>query len=322
LWQWIAGGGEDGESPLDAAKRETFEETGIESSRAFTRLDSTSTIPVVGVGGFLWGDDTFVISEHAFGVEVLEDDIRLSHEHDEYAWLCYEDAYERLKWDSNRNALWELDHRLRHRKALPVSGDTSDDSDRLAAQIRFVLEVDKLKQILRRSYVTDGSRRENDAEHSWHLGLMALLLREHSPDTNLDILRVLGMVLVHDLVEIYAGDTLVYDIAGEQLKYEREVRAADELFAMLPKDQTSEIRALWDEFEARVTAEAKYARALDRLQPILLNYSTGGRTWQENNVTFEMTMNLNPPIIRDGAPALAEFVVELLEDARRQGFFS
>lgn len=320
-WQWIAGGGEENEVPLDAAKREALEEAGIDENHVFMKLDSTVTIPAIGaIGRLEWGEDTLVIPEYAYAVEVQNETLPLSSEHDECVWLNYQNAMETLKWDSNRNALWELNHRLNH-----CTSDAADHSsvaqDRLSAQIRFVLEADKLKQVLRRSYITDGSRIENDAEHSWHLALMALLLSEYSTDPNIDLLRVLGMVLIHDLVEIDAGDTFLYDSAGTQLKTAREQEAAERIYALLPTDQSANFRSIWDEFEASKTAESKFARALDRLQPLLLNYSAKGRTWQEHDITYEMVMGMNPPIIAAGAPALESFVIELLNTSTERGYF-
>src|SRR5262249_50705513 len=148
-------------------------------------------------------------------------------------------------------------------------------SDRLARQIAFIIEIDKAKQVLRQTLLMDGSRLENDAEHSWHLAVMALLLAEYAGEA-VDLLRVLKMVLIHDLVEIDAGDTFVYDVEALATRREREERAADRIFGLLPADVEEEFRALWEEFEAQATPEARFAAALDRLQPLLHNYHTGG----------------------------------------------
>jgi putative hydrolase of HD superfamily len=154
---------------------------------------------------------------------------------------------------------------------------------RLEQQIQFVLEIDKLKSVIRRSYLINGQRRENTAEHSWHLAMLALILAEHANEP-VDLLRVLKMVIVHDIVEIDAGDTFLFDTTGAQDKTAREQLAADRLFGLLPEDQAVELRQLWDEFEARETADSHFANALDRLMPLLHNYHAGGRTWQENGI--------------------------------------
>lgn len=200
--------------------------------------------------------------------------------------------------------------------------DHTDKLARLEQQIQFILEIDKLKQIVRRSYLTDQSRRENDAEASWHLAVMVMLLSEYSSDPNLNVFKVLKMVLIHDLVEIDAGDAFLYDSAGAEAKMEKEETAANRIFGLLPPDQASEMRFLWDEFEAGVTSEAKFARALDRLHPLLMIYNTQGRTWKEHSVTAEKALALNPPIIAKGAPKLGEYAEELLQKAKELGYFS
>lgn len=154
---------------------------------------------------------------------------------------------------------------------------------RLEKQIAFILEIDKVKQIFRQNYLADGKRRENDAEHSWHMALMALLLKEYAEE-EVDVLRVITMVLLHDLVEIDAGDTYAYDDVGAITKNERELAAADRIFAILPEDQGTYLRALWDEFEAYESADAKYAHLLDNFQPLLLNDASGGISWVEHQV--------------------------------------
>ena len=161
---------------------------------------------------------------------------------------------------------------------------------RLERQLQFVMEIDKLKQVQRRTWLTDGTRTENAAEHSWHLALMCLLLHEYAADRNLDSLRVLQMLLVHDLVEIDAGDTFVYDEAAAIDKESRERAAADRIFGLLPPDQAGEMRSLWEEFEARQTPEARFAASLDRLQPILHNYHTQGRAWRDHGVTADRVL--------------------------------
>ena len=154
---------------------------------------------------------------------------------------------------------------------------------RLEQQIRFITEIDKVKNIFRQTYLVDGKRKENDAEHSWHIALMAYLLQEHAEEP-VDVPRVMLMVLIHDLVEIDAGDTYAYDSEGAKTKREREVRAAERIFGLLPEDQGRYFRELWDEFEAYESADAKYAHLLDNFQPLLLNDASGGRSWSEHDV--------------------------------------
>jgi putative hydrolases of HD superfamily len=190
---------------------------------------------------------------------------------------------------------------------------------RLAQQIEFIVEIDQLKQVLRRTYLIDKSRRENDAEHSWHLGLMAILLVEHAQQPQLDLLRVLKMVLVHDLVEIDAGDTFAYDEVGAVDKAARETAAAERIFDLLPTDQAVELRALWDEFEARQTPEAQYAAALDRFQPMLHNYRTQGKAWQEHGITADQVLARNQHMA-DGSPALWNYARRFVADAVAKGY--
>lgn len=154
---------------------------------------------------------------------------------------------------------------------------------RLEQQIRFITEIDKVKNIFRQTYLADGKRKENDAEHSWHIALMAYLLQEHAEEP-VDVPRVMLMMLIHDLVEIDAGDTYAYDSEGAKTKRERDVRAAERIFGLLPEDQGRYFRELWDEFEAYESADAKYAHLLDNFQPLLLNDASGGRSWSEHDV--------------------------------------
>ena len=154
---------------------------------------------------------------------------------------------------------------------------------RLEQQIQFLVEIDKVKNIFRQTYLADGNRKENDAEHSWHIALMAFLLKEHVEEP-VDVMKVIIMVLIHDLVEIDAGDTYAYDAAGATDKREREEKTADRIFGLLPKDQGIYFRELWEEFEAYETADAKYAHLLDNFQPVLLNDASGGKSWAEHGV--------------------------------------
>lgn len=154
---------------------------------------------------------------------------------------------------------------------------------RLEQQIAFIIEIDKVKNIFRQTLLADGNRKENDAEHSWHIAIMALLLKEYAEE-EVDVLKVMTMVLIHDLVEIDAGDTYAYDTVGAATKREREVKAANRIFGILPADQGGYFRQLWDEFEAYETADAKYAHLLDNFQPLLLNDASGGISWREHEV--------------------------------------
>lgn len=155
--------------------------------------------------------------------------------------------------------------------------------NRLEQQLQFILEIDKVKKIIRQTPLSDASRKENDAEHSWHIALMAYLLQEYAQES-VEVSKVMLMVLIHDLVEIDAGDTYAYDEEGAKTKDERERKAADHIFGMLPEDQGMYLKALWEEFEAYETAEAKYAHLLDNFQPLLLNDAAGGISWTEHQV--------------------------------------
>lgn len=195
------------------------------------------------------------------------------------------------------------------------------DSGRIATQLGFLREADKLKSILRHSRVTFADRRENDAEHSWHLALTVMILAEHA-EPGLDLLRTLEMVLIHDLVEIDAGDTIAYASSAEKAaQTERERAAAERIFGLLPAEQGARLRTLFDEFEARVTPEARFARALDRLQPILQNVASGGITWRANGITPARVRELNGPLIRDASPALWASIEALLRQAEADGCF-
>ena len=191
-------------------------------------------------------------------------------------------------------------------------------NDRLAAQLRFVVEIDKLKRITRQTYLMDRSRKENSAEHSWHLAMMALLLGEYAAEPGLDLGRVVQMALVHKLVEIDAGDALVYDDQARGEKVQAERRAAERIFALLPADQGAALRALWEEFEARKTPEARFAAALDRLAPILHNYHTDGAAWREHGVTADKVIATNRHMA-EAAPALWQAVEALIRDAVARG---
>ncbi len=177
--------------------------------------------------------------------------------------------------------------------------------DRLDRQFGFLRETDSLKQIGRQSYLADGSRKENDAEHSWHLALMAVLLSSYA-EKDIDLLRVIIMVLIHDIVEIDAGDTYAYDTKGNATKRERETKAADRIFNILPADQAEYLRSLWEEFEEQSTQESAFANTLDKLQPLMLNDASGGKSWKEHGVKLAQVLNRNKNTA-DGSNELWEY---------------
>ena len=187
----------------------------------------------------------------------------------------------------------------------------AEGEERLERQLSFLLETDKSKQVFRQTYLSDGSRKENDAEHSWHLALMCALLGEYANEP-VDKLRTMTMVLIHDIIEIDAGDTYAYDEVGNATKREREVKAADRIFSLLPKDQEVYFRELWEEFEAGETPEAKFALTLDRVQPLLLNDATDGRAWKEHGVCVSQVLKRNGKTA-EGSERLWEHVRGLIE---------
>lgn len=192
---------------------------------------------------------------------------------------------------------------------------------RLDRQIQFVTEIGKLKAVLRQTTLGELGRRENSAEHSWHLAMMAAVLAEHAP-AGTDLQRVTAMVLLHDVVEIDAGDLFLYAGPAEQERQEiAERAAADRIFAILPDDQATALRALWDEFNERQTADAKFARALDRLQPMLENLTAGGGTWQRHGITADQVL-AKVTLIEEGSPALGRFARDLIEGAVATGILA
>lgn len=191
-----------------------------------------------------------------------------------------------------------------------------DESGRLNRQIEFLCEIDALKRVERHNTLLDGSRQENSAEHSWHLALFALVLTEYGD--GIDVIRVLTMLLVHDIVEIDAGDTFVYDTERQKDKQRREQQAADRLFALLPSDQATFLRSAWDEFEARNTPEALFANAVDRLQPLIHNGRTGGHVWRKHGITVDQVYGINRHM-SEGAPRLWQFARDLIDQAAARG---
>lgn len=166
------------------------------------------------------------------------------------------------------------------------------DRERLDKQIAFCREIDKEKMIGRQTYLSDGSRKENDAEHAWHMAIMTVLLSEYANE-KIDVLKTMTMLLIHDIVEIDAGDTYAYDENAKKTQREREVKAADRIFGLLPEDQGQKFRALWDEFEAWETPEAKFAHTLDNIQPTMLNDASDGKSWVEHGVHLEQILKRN-----------------------------
>ncbi len=191
-------------------------------------------------------------------------------------------------------------------------------NNRLKQQIDFIIEIDQLKQVFRQSILMDGTRRENDAEHSWHLAIMGILLGEYSQEA-LDLWRVVKMVLIHDIVEIDAGDTYCYEEAPYAEKLEREKKAADRLFSILPPDQKLDFQCLWEEFEKRSTPEARFAAALDRLQPLLHNYKTKGESWKKHGVTSAKVIERNKSIIGI-SKTLWDFAETIINESVRKGY--
>lgn len=170
--------------------------------------------------------------------------------------------------------------------------NNSEIQNRLSQQFAFIKEIDKEKQIGRQTYLSDADRKENDAEHAWHLAIMCMLLSEYANEA-IDVLHTMSMVLVHDLVEIDAGDTYAYDEAGNATKQEREKKAADRIFSLLPEDQAKKMRDLWEEFEEEKTPESRFAHCMDNLQPMMLNDASGGKAWREHEVPLSQILNRN-----------------------------
>lgn len=190
-------------------------------------------------------------------------------------------------------------------------------SNHLLSQIEFIKEIDKLKYIQRRTKLFNSNRNENDAEHSWHLALMAIVLAEHANEP-VDILKVVKMLLVHDLVEIDAGDTFIYDTQKDHTNTDEERLAAQRIFGILPQTQAQELIDIWEEFEAGNTAEAKFARAMDRLEPLLQNSSNQGGTWKEFDVPYSKVYH-KKKIIKEGAAAIWDYAEQLLNENVAKG---
>ena len=193
----------------------------------------------------------------------------------------------------------------------------NDKEKRFAEQIGFLLEMDKMKNVYRRTRVLHEDRSENDAEHAWHLAMLAIVLQEYANEP-VDLAKVLTTVLIHDVVEIDAGDTYAYDAAGNATKAEREQKAANRLYGLLPPEQGAYLRQLWEEFEAQSTPEARFANALDRVQPLMLNYSKHGESWLSHGTRREQVEGRIRPVY-DGSAQLGDFAMELIRRAAEEG---
>lgn len=189
--------------------------------------------------------------------------------------------------------------------------------EKLLQQLDFIKEIDKVKYIQRKTKLFHSDRNENDAEHSWHLALMAIVLAEHANEP-VDVLKVVKMVLIHDIVEIDAGDTFIYDTQKNHSNTEEELLAANRIFGMLPQAQAAEMIALWEEFEAGVSIEAKFARSMDRLEPLLQNTSNNGGTWQEFDVSYEKVYE-KKSVIKEGSAPIWAFAEGLIEESVQKG---
>ncbi len=192
------------------------------------------------------------------------------------------------------------------------------ENERLNKQLRFTGEIDQMTSVLRRTLLIDKSRRENDAEHSWHIAVMAMLFSEYAKEKP-DVGRVVQMCVVHDLVEIYAGDTFAYDVSGNEDKEVREKKAADKLFAILPPEQGSMIRSLWEEFDAMETADAKYAACMDRIQPFFHNTLTDGHTWVEGG-TCRAQVEQRTAVIKEFMPEVYQWIEASIDRAIENGW--
>ena len=194
-------------------------------------------------------------------------------------------------------------------------------NQRLHEQIQFLIEIDKLKHVFRRTRLLNGSRYENDAEHAWHLAMMVMVLHEHS-NQPVELSKVVKMVLIHDLVEIDAGDTFLYDEKNIISKQEAETKAAVRIFGLLPDDQRRELIDLWEEFERKQTPEARFAAALDRLEPLIQNAHTEGHAWIKYGITKNQVINKNKPPVIGGSEELWTYAENMIEESANKGYFS
>lgn len=280
-----AGHLDPGEDYIDAALREADEELGLSVLPYELEYIYSKRICVENV---FYGE-TFknyeIIAVYLYEANA---DLEITNfQKEEISAVCWMEASEILKQWENSDFLHCMD-REEYQKIYEIL----QKKYRLHQQLKFLLEIDKEKSVFRQTYLSDGSRKENDAEHSWHLAMMAAVLAEYANEP-IDVLHTVTMVLIHDLVEIYAGDTYAYDIEGNKNKAEREIKAADALYALLPDDQGQKFYQLWEEFEKRQTPEAKFANTLDKVQPILLTNANGGKSWKEHQVQKSWILNRN-----------------------------
>jgi len=190
-------------------------------------------------------------------------------------------------------------------------------TDNLLKQVSFIKEIDKLKYIQRKTKLFNSDRNENDAEHSWHLAMMTIVLAEHS-DVAIDVLKVLKMVLIHDIVEIDAGDVFIYDTQKNHTNTDEELLAAKRIFGLLPEEQAKEFIAIWEEFEAGITDEAKFAKSMDRFEPLLQNASNNGGTWTEFNVDYQKVYD-KKKAIKNGSSSIWEYAENLINESVDKG---
>ena len=317
LWQTIGGAVEPGESPAQAAVREAAEEAGV-------------VVEVTGIRGVVGGPqfrmtypngDLVSYVPTIFDAHLIDGKPRVDGDETiDVAWFTTGQVAGAALSEFTVALLSDPAVAILGHGAVRVMGspDAHLQPQDLSKQIDFILEIDRLKSVLRRTSLLDGSRRENTAEHSWQIALMAVLLAEYA-DPQVDINRVVMMLLVHDLVEIDAGDTFIYDEQARATQADRERRAADRIFGLLPQGQGQRLRALWQEFETRESPEARFASAIDRLQPLLTNYFTQGDTWKESGVIQEQVIARNQ-LIGLSSPQLWAYAQELIKDAVRQGF--
>jgi len=190
-------------------------------------------------------------------------------------------------------------------------------TENLLKQVAFIKEIDKLKYIQRKTKLFNSDRHENDAEHSWHLAMMTIVLAEHS-DKPIDVLKVVKMVLIHDIVEIDAGDTFIYDTVKNHTNTDEELLAAQRIFGLLPKEQAKEFIAIWQEFEDGITDEAKFAKTMDRFEPLLQNTSNNGGTWAEFNVPYQKVYD-KKVVIKDGSSTIWKYAENLINESVKKG---
>jgi len=275
-WEVSGGGVRAGETSREAIRREIMEETGLDVQNARGGFIFTYHRENPGEG------DNYFVDVYRFEMDFDEKDIRLqTSETTDFRIASPEEIAE-----LGKQGIFLHYDSIRHIFMPDV------DQERLAKQFAFALEIDKEKKIERHTYLSDESRMENDAEHAWHMVVMAYLMREYAND-KIDIGHTMIMLAIHDLIEIYAGDTYAYDEEGKKTQTARETAAADRLFGMLPEDQGREFRAIWDEFNENETPEARFAKTLDNIQPMMLNNAAHARSWVENDICLSQVLGRN-----------------------------